>query len=78
MIDLLLTGEQPVSGSFDPSYERRRDLLLGMMRRQRWDEPEEKPRSKQGRKPKVVERIPSSESEINVTKRKDRPGFKFV
>lgn len=61
----------------DSSYARRRDILLGLMKRQKWEEPEEKPRSKRGRKPKKIERIPSAEPEINVTRRKDRPSKLF-
>lgn len=34
------------------SYERRRDHLLEMMKRQRWDEDEPKVGAKRGKKPK--------------------------
>jgi hypothetical protein len=39
----------------DPEYIRRRDWLLGRMKKQHWDLGEEKqPSAKRGRKPKLI------------------------
>lgn len=61
----------------DESYERRRNILLGLIKRTRWDDSEEKPKSKRGRKPKQIERPPSIEPENIVPRRKDHPSKIF-